>query len=47
MLHGLGIGTDTGRDWVFYLTIVCCCAVAVAVIVRIGQQVGPARRSVP
>jgi predicted ferric reductase len=43
LAHGLGIGTDRGRSWVFDLTITCISAVAVAGTVRILSR-WPARR---
>jgi predicted ferric reductase len=45
LAHGLGIGTDASRSWVFYLAIGCGCAVAVAAIVRTVELL-PHRRLV-
>ena len=43
LAHGLGIGTDASRSWVFYLAIGCGCAVAAALIAR-TVQLFPSRR---
>jgi methionine sulfoxide reductase heme-binding subunit len=34
LAHGLGIGTDASKSWVFYLAIGCGCVVAAAVLAR-------------
>jgi predicted ferric reductase len=41
--HGLGIGTDRSRTWVFVLTLGCIGAVAIAAAYRAVQLI-PARR---
>ena len=46
LAHGLGIGTDASRSWVFYLAIGCGCVVAAAMIAR-GVVLAPRRRLVP
>jgi predicted ferric reductase len=43
MAHGLGIGTDRAKTWVFFLALACGAAVAIAAIVR-GLQLIPPRR---
>jgi predicted ferric reductase len=45
LAHGLGIGTDASRSWVFYLAIACGCVVAAAMITRTVQLL-PHRRLV-
>jgi methionine sulfoxide reductase heme-binding subunit len=46
LAHGLGIGTDASRSWVFYLAIGCGCVVAAAMIARTVALL-PRRRLVP
>jgi sulfoxide reductase heme-binding subunit YedZ len=46
LAHGLGIGTDHSKTWVFYLTLACGAAVLVAAVVRVVSLVPP-RRLVP
>jgi methionine sulfoxide reductase heme-binding subunit len=38
MTHGLGIGTDRSKTWVFWLAVLCGAAVLVAAIVRAIQS---------
>ena len=45
LAHGLGIGTDASSTWVFDLAVGCGAIVALAVIMRLGQAVRPARRA--
>jgi predicted ferric reductase len=46
MAHGLGIGTDSGKTWVFFLSVACGAAVLIAGIVR-GIDMLPSRRLAP
>jgi hypothetical protein len=34
MAHGLGIGTDRSKGWVFLLAVVCGASVVIAAFVR-------------
>jgi len=43
MAHGLGIGTDSSKTWVFFLAVACGGAVLIAGIVR-GIDLLPSRR---
>jgi predicted ferric reductase len=43
LLHGAGIGTDSAKSWVFYLTIGCVAAAASALAVRVVSH-WPERR---
>lgn len=43
MAHGLGIGTDRSKTWVFVLALVCGAAVVVAGLVRV-LDLAPSRR---
>jgi sulfoxide reductase heme-binding subunit YedZ len=45
LAHGLGIGTDSGKDWVFYLALVCIGVVAASLAARLAQLVRPASRA--
>jgi sulfoxide reductase heme-binding subunit YedZ len=44
--HGLGIGTDSGKTWVFYLALTCGAVVAAALTVRLTLVLRFARRVV-
>jgi methionine sulfoxide reductase heme-binding subunit len=46
LAHGLGIGTDGGKSWVFYLTLACGASVLLAGAVRLLSLL-PSRRLVP
>jgi predicted ferric reductase len=46
MAHGLGIGTDSAKTWVFFLALACGAAVVVAAVVRVIDLL-PSRRLVP
>ena len=43
MAHGLGIGTDSSKSWVFLLAVACGCSVAVAAIYRCVGLLPPRR----
>lgn len=43
LAHGLGIGTDRGKSWVFYLTVACVAAVLAAGTVRLISLLPPRR----
>jgi methionine sulfoxide reductase heme-binding subunit len=45
LAHGLGIGTDSGRTWVFYLTLGCSAVVGTTVVVRLAERWRPVRRA--
>lgn len=45
LVHGIGIGTDTGTDWMTWLTVCCVAAVAVAVGIRLAHSARAARRT--
>jgi methionine sulfoxide reductase heme-binding subunit len=44
--HGLGIGTDSSKTWVFYLTVTCAGVVAAALTVRLTLLLRFARGAV-
>ncbi|WP_329123642.1 ferric reductase-like transmembrane domain-containing protein [Streptomyces sp. NBC_01465] len=44
LVHGIGIGTDTGVDWMTWLTVVCVVAVVGGVTVRVLYEVRAGRR---
>lgn len=46
LAHGLGIGTDRSKAWVFYLTLACIAAVLVAAGIRLLSGL-PSRRLAP
>jgi len=46
LAHGLGIGTDHSKTWVFYLTLACVAAVLAAAVVRVVNLL-PSRRLAP
>ncbi|MFI8233160.1 ferric reductase-like transmembrane domain-containing protein [Streptomyces sp. NPDC085900] len=45
LVHGIGIGTDTGTDWMTWLTVSCVAAVVAAGGVRVAHSVRAARRT--
>ncbi|MER5451141.1 ferric reductase-like transmembrane domain-containing protein [Streptomyces sp. NPDC002766] len=45
LIHGIGIGTDTGTDWMTWLTVSCVAAVAAAGGVRLAHSARAARRT--
>ncbi|OXY90018.1 ferric reductase-like transmembrane domain-containing protein [Streptomyces diastatochromogenes] len=45
LAHGLGIGTDTGTDWMTWLTVCCAAAVLAALGIRVAHSARAARRT--
>ena len=45
LVHGLGIGTDAGTDWMTWLTVTCVATVITAFALRAAQAVRAARRT--
>ncbi|MEU9411610.1 ferric reductase-like transmembrane domain-containing protein [Streptomyces sp. NPDC048281] len=45
LVHGIGIGTDTGTDWMTWLTVTCVATVITAFALRATQAVRAARRT--
>lgn len=45
LIHGVGIGTDTGTDWMTWLTITCVAAVLTAGGIRLAHSARAARRT--
>ncbi|MER5276236.1 ferric reductase-like transmembrane domain-containing protein [Streptomyces sp. NPDC002809] len=45
VVHGIGIGTDTGADWLLWLTISCVAAVLAAFGFRVAHAVRASRRT--
>ncbi|MGW2233062.1 ferric reductase-like transmembrane domain-containing protein [Streptomyces sp. NPDC001759] len=45
LVHGIGIGTDTGTDWMTWLTVSCVAAVVAAAGVRVAHSARAARRT--
>ncbi|MFE7272637.1 ferric reductase-like transmembrane domain-containing protein [Streptomyces sp. NPDC057623] len=45
LIHGIGIGTDTGTDWMTWLTITCVAAVLTAGGIRVAHCARAARRT--
>ncbi|MFJ9538844.1 ferric reductase-like transmembrane domain-containing protein [Streptomyces sp. NPDC101225] len=45
LVHGIGIGTDTGTGWMTWLTVCCLAAVATAVGIRLAHSARAARRT--
>ncbi|MFJ4787149.1 ferric reductase-like transmembrane domain-containing protein [Streptomyces sp. NPDC088794] len=45
LIHGIGIGTDTGADWMTWLTVSCVAAVVAAVGIRLAHAARAARRT--
>ncbi|MDH6221920.1 ferric reductase-like transmembrane domain-containing protein [Streptomyces pseudovenezuelae] len=45
LVHGIGIGTDTGADWMTWLTVSCVTAVVAAIGIRLAASARAARRT--
>ncbi|WP_105975562.1 ferric reductase-like transmembrane domain-containing protein [Streptomyces geranii] len=45
LVHGIGIGTDTGADWMTWLTVSCVAAVLAAFGIRTAHAARAARRT--
>jgi sulfoxide reductase heme-binding subunit YedZ len=45
LVHGIGIGTDTGTDWMTWLTVSCVAAVVAAFGIRVAHSARAARRT--
>jgi predicted ferric reductase len=45
LVHGIGIGTDTGADWMTWLTVSCVAAVLAAFGIRTAHAVRASRRT--
>lgn len=45
LAHGIGIGTDTGTDWMTWLTVCCVAAVVTALALRLAHTARTARRT--
>ncbi|MFF3330111.1 ferric reductase-like transmembrane domain-containing protein [Streptomyces sp. NPDC002888] len=45
LIHGLGIGTDTGTDWTTWLTVACVTSVVAAFALRAAHAVRASRRT--
>ncbi|MEV6173963.1 ferric reductase-like transmembrane domain-containing protein [Streptomyces sp. NPDC051954] len=45
LIHGIGIGTDTGTDWMTWLTVSCVTAVVLAFGIRVAHSARAARRT--
>lgn len=45
LVHGIGIGTDTGTDWMTWLTVACVAAVVAAFGIRLAHSARAARRT--
>ncbi|WP_210592836.1 ferric reductase-like transmembrane domain-containing protein [Streptomyces sp. GESEQ-35] len=45
LIHGIGIGTDTGTDWMTWLTVSCVAAMVLAVGTRVAHSARAARRT--
>ncbi|WP_340375565.1 ferric reductase-like transmembrane domain-containing protein [Streptomyces sp. SS7] len=45
LVHGLGIGTDTGADWMTWLTVACVTTVVTAGGTRLAHAARTARRT--
>ncbi|XUL91476.1 ferric reductase-like transmembrane domain-containing protein [Streptomyces galilaeus] len=45
LIHGIGIGTDTGTDWMTWLTVSCVAAVVAAFAIRTAHSARAARRT--
>ncbi|WP_416975709.1 ferric reductase-like transmembrane domain-containing protein [Streptomyces sp. 4F14] len=45
LAHGIGIGTDTGTDWMTWLTIACVTTVLAAFTIRVTQAARESRRT--
>lgn len=45
LVHGVGIGTDTGADWMTWLTVTCVAAAVTAGGIRVAHSARAARRT--
>ncbi|MFK0159322.1 ferric reductase-like transmembrane domain-containing protein [Streptomyces sp. NPDC090499] len=45
LIHGIGIGTDAGTDWMTWLTVSCVATVVTAFALRTAQAVRAARQT--
>jgi methionine sulfoxide reductase heme-binding subunit len=45
LIHGVGIGTDTGADWMTWLTVACVAAVLTGFGIRVARSARAARRT--
>jgi len=45
LVHGIGIGTDSGTDWMTWLTVSCVAAVVAAFGIRVAHSARAARRT--
>ncbi|WP_234536019.1 ferric reductase-like transmembrane domain-containing protein [Streptomyces shenzhenensis] len=45
LVHGIGIGTDAGTDWMTWLTVTCVATVLTAFALRAAQAVRAARQT--
>jgi hypothetical protein len=45
LIHGMGIGTDTGTDWMLWLTLSCVAAVITAFTLRVTHAARASRRT--
>ncbi|MEW1780188.1 ferric reductase-like transmembrane domain-containing protein [Streptomyces sp. NPDC086777] len=45
LVHGIGIGTDSGADWMTWLTVSCVATVVAAFALRTARTVRAARRT--
>lgn len=45
LIHGIGIGTDTGTDWMTWLTVACVAAVVAAFGIRVAHFARAGRRT--
>ncbi|MFC8665847.1 ferric reductase-like transmembrane domain-containing protein [Streptomyces sp. NPDC057199] len=45
LIHGIGIGADTGTDWMLWLTVTCVAAVLTAFAIRVTQATRANRRT--
>ncbi|MET7476777.1 ferric reductase-like transmembrane domain-containing protein [Streptomyces sp. NPDC005648] len=45
LVHGIGIGTDTGTDWMTWLTVACTAAVLTAGGIRVAHSARASRRT--
>ncbi len=43
LAHGLGIGTDRSKTWIFYVTVACIAAVLGAAVIRVISLLPPRR----
>jgi len=45
LIHGIGIGTDTGTDWMTWLTVSCVAAVVAAFGIHLAHSARESRRT--